>query len=273
MRFVLSFLASPLLALVLLTACSDDKPSAANPSPPPTEVTGTAQPLPSTTAAEDPTASATLSSEPMRTPSVMAPDGSIAAHVEFPSYGCAAGCYVVFTTPQGEEKLRVSFDQPAMARMVGAWAVHTVDGWLDDSSAIVLGGSCECDGNADRPVLLVTRDGEVVDHGVSAWMGWSSPHLAPGGRYLFSPRPVESWALDDYGCQLVGSADAVDLSTGAVAVTVGGAGSAVLEFKWLDARNLAYSTRALPDPDAGTCSQQAAAWREIPVEWRILTIP
>ena len=165
------------------------------------------------------------------------------------------------------------FTDPALSRIADAWAAYSIGSWLDDSSGVVLGGSCECDGDSAHPVVIVTSAGGVIDSGVSALLGSSGTHVSPNGRYLLSRQHVAaSWGLG-VGCAISGSADVIELMTGRVISTIPDAGLALVDWWWLNGQNLAYALRTLPNPDAGSCDQQQFEWRELPVEWRLLTIP
>lgn len=264
-----------LLTLALLgVACTSDKAPTPLPTPTATfEITATLEPSPSRTPTTSPTETPEHASPPYMTPKLRSPDGSLIAYVEFRTYGCRADCFVVFESSGGDEVLRVPFTDPAMERMVGRWAVSRVDAWFDDSSGVVVGGSCECDGRSLLPVVIVTPEGGVIDSGVTALLGSSREHVSPNGRYLLSLQHIESPWGRGVGFAISGSAEVIELLTGQVVSTIPDTGGALVDWEWLDGWNLAYALRSLPDPDNGTCDQYQFEWRRLPVEWQVLTIP
>ncbi|MBT5774647.1 MAG: hypothetical protein HOH95_09785 [Dehalococcoidia bacterium] len=270
MRFAILLLA----ALTLLAACTSDEPPEPTPSPAPTlDVTATAEPTPSPTAAVPPTETPSPEQQPIISPALRSPDGALIAYVEFQFVRCPPGCSVVFEDRQGTELLRIPFTDPALSRIADAWAAYTIDAWLDDSSGVVLGGSCECDGAGEHPVVIVKPDGGVIDSGVSALLGSSGAHVSPNGRYLLSRDRIDSPWGPGVGCAISGSAKLIELLTGDVISEVPDVGLALVDWQWLDGSNLAYALRPFPNPDDGTCDQQQFEWRQLPVEWHLLTIP
>jgi len=270
MRLVTLLFVPALLAF----ACTADDNLVPSPSPTPTpEVMATVEPTPSPTAAvlapETPSTGPQLVTRPQR----RSPDRSLLAHVESQFVRCPDGCAVIFEDRQGTEVQRVPFSDPAMSRIADAWGSYLIDVWLDDGSGVVLGGSCDCDNTISRPVVLVMLDGRVIDRGVSALMTGSGRYVSPNGRYLLSRLEVESWASDAVGCRLFGSADVVSLLSGDVVGRVPPSATAITDWQWLDGDNLAYELRPLPDPENGFCSEQFGQWWDLPVEWRLLTIP
>lgn len=266
-----------LLAIALLiAACTGDGEltPALTPSPTPTpEATVAVGPTPTPTAAISPTKTPSPEQPPIIGPTLRSPDGSLRAHVEFQFVRCPDGCSVVFEDRRGTELLRIHFTDPSLSRIADAWAAYSIDAWLDDSSGVVLGGSCECDAGGVRPVLLVMTDGSVIDEGVSAQMLGSGSYVSPNGRYLLSRYDIESWEVDAIGCHLSGSADVISLLSGEMVAMIPPSETAIIDWQWLDGRTLAYALRALPDPENGRCSERFREWWDLPVEWHILAIP
>ena len=264
-----------LLSLTFLAvACTaDDDATPTPPTSPTSELTSTIEPTASPTATVAPTETPTPGPRLFTSPKLRSPDGSLIAYVVFHSDRCPEECAVIFDDRQGSEVARISFSDPTMSRISGAWGAHSIDVWLDDSSGVVLGGSCDCDAQAVRPVVLVMIDGSVIDRGVSAPMLASGRYVSPNGRYLLSRHDVESWEIDAIGCQLSDSADVISLLSGDVVGGIPPSATAITDWQWLDGSNLAYELRPRPDPEDGRCSEQFWDWWALPSEWHILSIP
>ncbi len=267
-------LATLLLSLTLLAACASD----------PTTLTPTSTPTPEVAATMEVTATRATTPRPIVTAipvaspsptlslSLESPDGALHAHIEFRFDACPQGCFLVFENSDGGEVRRVPFTDPGMNRFSGGWAAYSVDRWLDDSSGVVLGGGCECDGPGLRPIVVVTTAGEVIDRDVSVYAAGSSVHIAPSGRYALTLTAVPSWEVDSLGCEVPGSGAVFDLLSGDAVDSFGEEGDAVASWEWVDGYTLAYSLRPLPDPEAGTCTEQYAEWAELPADSHLLTL-
>lgn len=268
-------IATALLTMAFVAAaCTSDEPPVSTPSPAPTlDVTVTAEPTRSPTAAVLSTETPSPKQQPIISPALRSPDDSLIAYVEFQFVRCPDGCSIVFEDSHGIEVMRLPFTDPALGRIADAWGAYSINAWLDDSSGVVLGGSCECDAGGIRPVVLVMTDGSVIDQGVSAQMLGSGLYVSPNGRYLLSRYDIESWEVDAIGCHLFGSAEVISLLSGEVVAAIPPSGTAIIDWRWLDGGTLAYALRALPNPDDGRCSEGFWDWWALPVEWHLLTIP